>query len=164
MINLTIASLRAFISWTQLLVGGTPWTPAPLHDHNEQQPFSHGSFLATSSGQDTVCNVCTVVPPTNGADASPTIVAAFDRCRRDSKIVFVNATYNIESVMNITGLSNVEIDLHGTLVWSTNISYWLEHSLPVGYQNQSSAFILGGDNVYVHGNGHGTLDGNGQVW
>jgi len=66
--------------------------------------------------------------------------------------------------MNITGLSNVEVDLRGTLLWGTNISYWLNHSLPVGYQNQSSAFFFGGDNVYFHGNGYGTFDGNGQVW
>ena len=66
--------------------------------------------------------------------------------------------------MNITGLSNVEVDLQGTLLWSTDIFYWLNHSLPVGYQNQSSTFFFGGDQIYLHGNGYGTFDGNGQTW
>jgi len=67
--------------------------------------------------------------------------------------------------MEITGLSNVEIDIQGTLLWSTDISYWLANSLPMGYQNHSTAFILGGDRVHMYSStGVGTFDGNGQVW
>jgi galacturan 1,4-alpha-galacturonidase len=67
--------------------------------------------------------------------------------------------------MKITGLSNVEIDIRGTLLWSTDMSYWLSHSLPMGYQSQSTAFILGGDRVHMYSStGVGTFDGNGQVW
>lgn len=66
--------------------------------------------------------------------------------------------------MNISGLSNVEVDIRGTLLWSTDISYWLNHSLPMGYQNQSTAFIFGGDKIHMYGSGVGTFNGNGQVW
>lgn len=67
--------------------------------------------------------------------------------------------------MEITGLSNVEIDIRGTLLWGTDIDYWLENSLPMGYQNHSTAFILGGDRVHMYSSsGEGTFDGNGQVW
>lgn len=48
--------------------------------------------------------------------------------------------------------------------WSTDIDYWLENSVPVGYQNQSTAFRIGGDNVRINGHGKGTLNGNGDVW
>jgi polygalacturonase len=48
--------------------------------------------------------------------------------------------------------------------WSTDIQYWLNHSMPVGYQNQSTAFLLGGNNVRIEGHGTGTLDGNGDYW
>lgn len=48
--------------------------------------------------------------------------------------------------------------------WSTDIQYWLNNSLEVGYQNQSTAWILGGDNVRINGHGVGTLDGNGDYW
>jgi hypothetical protein len=47
--------------------------------------------------------------------------------------------------------------------WSTDIQYWLKNSLPLGYQNQSSAWLLGGTGLRVRGFGHGTFDGNGQV-
>ncbi|KAF7161732.1 hypothetical protein CNMCM5623_007219 [Aspergillus felis] len=48
--------------------------------------------------------------------------------------------------------------------WGTNISYWLSHSLGVGYQNQSTAWVIGGKNIRFNGHGYGTLNGNGQVW
>ena len=36
--------------------------------------------------------------------------------------------------------------------------------MPIGYQNQSASFFFGGNNITFRGFGHGTLDGNGQVW
>ena len=36
--------------------------------------------------------------------------------------------------------------------------------MSIGYQNQSSAWFLGGERVVFRGHGYGTLDGNGQVW
>lgn len=48
--------------------------------------------------------------------------------------------------------------------WGTDIDYWLNNSLPVGYQNQSTAWVIGGDQVTVDGHGYGTLNGNGDVW
>lgn len=36
--------------------------------------------------------------------------------------------------------------------------------MPVGYQNQSTVWFLGGKNLKVNGHGTGTLDGNGQTW
>lgn len=40
-----------------------------------------------------------------------------------SEIVFQNTTYNIAQVMNVTGLENVKIEVHGTLIWSKDIDY-----------------------------------------
>lgn len=34
----------------------------------------------------------------------------------------------------------------------------------MGYQNQSTAFIISGNNVTIQGHGSGTLNGNGDVW
>lgn len=41
--------------------------------------------------------------------------------------------------------------------WSPDMQYWLENSLQVGYQNQSTAFVLGGKNVLLNGHGSGVL-------
>ena len=103
--------------------------------------------------------VC-IVEPCRDGDSAPAIVEAFEICGRmqapdRGKVVFLNETYDIKTVMNTTGLSNVDIDLHGTLLWDTNIPYWLNHSLPVGYQNQSSAWLFGGQNVKWNGHGYG---------
>jgi galacturan 1,4-alpha-galacturonidase len=99
----------------------------------------------------------------NGDDA-PAILAAFDDCKSDGHIVFENTTYYVGTVMNTTGLQHVDIEINGTLLWSDDIEYWLGASLPIGFQNQTSAWFLGGDDVHVFGHGAGTLDGNGQVW
>ncbi|OTA98664.1 glycoside hydrolase family 28 protein [Hypoxylon sp. CI-4A] len=112
---------------------------------------------------------CVVRPTKGGCDSGPAIFEAFQRCGYNAPeergtVVFENATYNVQSVLNTTGLSNVDIDMRGTLLWDSNINYWLNNSLPVGYQNQSSAWLFGGDNITWDGHGHGTLDGNGQVW
>jgi len=113
---------------------------------------------------------CVVEANANGGDDAPAIIRAFEECGHNDGItthgtvVFKNATYNIHTVMNTTGLSNVKVDLHGTLLWDTNIPYWLNNSLPVGYQNQSSAWLFGGENVHWDGHGYGTLNGNGEVW
>ncbi|KAJ7154663.1 polygalacturonase [Mycena filopes] len=108
---------------------------------------------------------CTVHPSGNFTDDSPAIIDAFALCGQGGKIEFLNETYWIEKVMNTTGLNDVQIDLRGTLLWSAaNISYWLNNSLPTGYQNQSSAWFLGGNNITFDGHGFGTFDGNGQIW
>ncbi|KAK1547637.1 exo-rhamnogalacturonase B [Colletotrichum paranaense] len=101
---------------------------------------------------------------TNTTDDAPAILEAFTQCGRRGKVVFEPTTYYVNSALNVTWLDDVEIDLQGTLLWSTNISYWLANSLDVGYQNQSTAFILGGNNVRLNGHGQGTFDGNGDYW
>lgn len=110
------------------------------------------------------CERVCVVESAGLKDSAPAIVQAFQDCGHNNgaergKVVFKNETYHVKSVMNTTGLHNVDIDLHGKLLWDTNIPYWLNHSLPVGYQNQSSAWLFGGESVAWNGFGYGTLDG-----
>ena len=129
----------------------------------------YGDLLRTSKGShDRYHKVC-VIEPSGKSDSAPAIIHALNECGRNGPhergvVIFKNETYHILSVMNTTGLSNLDIEHHGTLLWSTDIPYWLTHSLPVGYQNQSSAWLFGGDNIHWNGYSYGTLDGNGQVW
>jgi len=122
-------------------------------------PYSHDGNWPTRSK---TCVVQAGGDP-NGDDA-PAILAAFDDCKSDGHIVFENTTYYVGTVMNTTGLQHVDIEVNGTLLWSDDIEYWLGASLPIGFQNQTSAWFLGGDDVHLYGHGAGTLDGNGQVW
>lgn len=114
-------------------------------------------------------NTCVVEPGPNGTDSAPAIIDAFKNCGHNDaasrgKVVFLDQTYTVKTVMNTTGLSNVDVDQQGTLLWDQNVEYWLNNSLPVGYQNQSSAWLFGGEGITWDGHGKGTLDGNGQVW
>ncbi|EIN11435.1 pectin lyase-like protein [Punctularia strigosozonata HHB-11173 SS5] len=112
-----------------------------------------------------VSGVCTVVPDSDGGDDSAAVIEAFQRCGHAGRVVFPpSQTFHIEQVMNTTGLSDCTVDLHGYLLWGTNITNWLATSLPLGYQNQSSAWFFGGERLRVNGYGTGTLDGNGQLW
>ncbi|KAH7069731.1 extracellular exo-polygalacturonase-like protein [Paraphoma chrysanthemicola] len=101
---------------------------------------------------------------TNLTDDAPAIRAAFEECGHHGKIVFSPTTYYVNTELDIRGLEDVDIDVQGELLWSTDIQYWLNASLPVGYQNQSTAFILGGNNVRINGHGVGTFNGNGDYW
>lgn len=128
---------------------------------------SPSSFTTNNAGY---AKICVVDPAPHQGDSAPSIESAFLECGHNSpdarsKIVFpAGTTYHVNSFMNTTSLAYVDIELLGTLIWSTNISYWLSNSQPVGYQNQSSAWWFGGESIHWWGRGVGTLDGNGQVW
>ncbi|TFY76560.1 hypothetical protein EWM64_g7452 [Hericium alpestre] len=109
-------------------------------------------------------NVCTVIPSVDGSDDSQAIVSAFKQCRTDSTVRFENKTYHVDRVMQTTGLRNVTVDLKGTLLWSTDIPYWRNNSVPLGYQNQTVAWIVSGSDINWTGHGYGTFNGNGQPW
>lgn len=114
--------------------------------------------------------ICTVKVAPNGQDSASNILSAFESCGQSAEgvrnvIRFQNTTYTIASVLDTTGLKNVDIQLQGTLSWNNNdINYWLENSLPMGYQNQSTAWLLGGDGIKFEGHGAGTFNGNGDAW
>ncbi|KAF8063563.1 polygalacturonase [Lyophyllum atratum] len=110
-------------------------------------------------------SACTVHPSSDGiSDDAPAIRRAFELCGKNGSILFDQATFHVESVLQTTGLRNVFIDLPGTLLWGTNITYWRANGLPLDYQNQTTAWMFGGDNVTFQGHGVGTFDGNGQLW
>ncbi|KAL6915398.1 hypothetical protein FSST1_006893 [Fusarium sambucinum] len=100
----------------------------------------------------------------NDTDDAPAIRKAFEKCSQGGKVVFEPTTYHINSVLNISGLKDVDIDIYGELLWDTNITYWLQNSLPINFQNQSTAFMLSGDNVRINGYNQGTFNGNGDEW
>ncbi|KAF9490443.1 pectin lyase-like protein [Pleurotus eryngii] len=109
-------------------------------------------------------SLCTIRASLDGSDDAPAILAAFNLCRRDSVISFVDDLYHIESVMNTTKLSNVQVNLHGTLLWGTNITYWRANGLALDYLNMTTAWAFGGDKIVFNGYDRGTFDGNGQLW
>lgn len=132
------------------------WSPSEVQ---EGPPYSHDETWPKRSKN---CTVKAGGDP-EGDDA-PAILKAFEDCKEDGHIIFQNTTYYIGTIMNTTGLKDVTIELKGTMLWDTNIPYWLKKSMPIGFQNQTAAWHLGGENLHFYGRGYGTLHGNGQAW
>ncbi|KAL5484761.1 hypothetical protein ACEPAI_7403 [Sanghuangporus weigelae] len=109
-------------------------------------------------------NICVLRPDSLGGDASETIVKTLERCSQNSVIIFTEGTFHIERVMVTTGLQNVKIDMRGTFLWGTDLDYWRNNSIPLGYQNQTVAWKFGGKDLLWEGHNAGTFDGNGQLW
>ena len=63
-----------------------------------------------------VDNVCVVEPASDGGDSAPAILNAFGQCGQGGTVRFQNATYNVNSVMNTTGLKDCNIENEGTLL------------------------------------------------
>ena len=71
----------------------------------------------SAAGASKARNVCVVDPtPSNATDVAPAIIKAFEECGRHGRVVFKPANYYVNSVMDVQGLEDVEIDIQGTLV------------------------------------------------
>ncbi|KAJ5134245.1 hypothetical protein N7448_000731 [Penicillium atrosanguineum] len=115
-------------------------------------------------------STCTLYPESlnndgQAIDDAPSIHKAFDLCGHNGQVIFAaNHTFNINTVMNTTNLVNCDVILRGELRWSTDISYWLSHSYSVVFQDQSTAWLFGGENVTFRSEEGGWYNGNGQAW
>ena len=126
------------ISFTTAVVDPDPaprWVPKWQGGH---PPYIHDRRATAKSKK------CTVKSGDPSGDDTASILAAFRDCKEDGHILFKNTTYHVGKVMTTTGLKNVDIELQGTMEWSKDIPYWLNHSIGIGFQNQSSAWLLGG--------------------
>lgn len=62
---------------------------------------------------------CTIkASGTNKTDDAPAIRAAFKQCGRHGMVIFEPTTYFVNSVLNITDLEDVDIDVQGELLVS----------------------------------------------
>lgn len=62
-------------------------------------------------------STCHVKPGgSSKVDDAPAIIKAFDNCKHGGRGTFDNTTYHVNSVMDISGLNDVEVDLKGTLL------------------------------------------------
>ncbi|KAK8005521.1 extracellular exo-polygalacturonase [Apiospora arundinis] len=96
-------------------------------------------------------------------DDSSSILDAFHQCNNGGHAVFrQNQTYVIGTAMDWSFLNHIDIDIQGKIVFTNNTTYWQANSFRFGFQNVTSFFKLGGNDVWIYGGG--TIDGNGQIW
>ncbi|KAG9312450.1 pectin lyase fold/virulence factor [Chiua virens] len=106
-------------------------------------------------------NTCAVIHIGGGQDDGPNIIDAFDLCKCGGTIV-LDRYYVVNTVLVITGLQDVNIQLSGVVQYTPNIAYWSPNAYYMEYQNATTFWFLSGQNIHLYGGG--TLDGNGQVW
>jgi hypothetical protein len=88
-------------------------------------------LLETSSSGKT----CTVsAGGSESIDDAPAILEAFNECGQNGNVIFSNTTYYVNSVMNISGLQNCQVDIYGTLL--------VCNSLLLSYRAEKEAYIL----------------------
>lgn len=125
--------------------------------------------LAAVNKAGTACTVTPLSPtpiPSGGKppDDTPQLLSAFKQCGQDGSVEFLPGTYYIGQVMDTLDFRNVDISIRGKFVWSTDIQYWLSHSISVVYAGRSTAWRVGGTNITIKGHGEALFDGNGQTW
>jgi len=109
---------------------------------------------------------CTVTPlgTDSKADDTPQILDAFKKCGQGGTITLSAGTFYIRQIMDTINLRSVDISIYGTLIWSTDVQYWLSHSISVVYAGRSTAWRIGGTDITMRGYGKALFDGNGQTW
>ncbi|KAB8304845.1 hypothetical protein EYC80_004182 [Monilinia laxa] len=106
---------------------------------------------------------CVVKSAGKGKDDSPAILSALNDCNNGGHVVFSKGvTYSVGTAMDWTFLKHIDIDIQGEILFSDDTDYWQANSFHFGFQNATSFFKLGGEDVFIYGGG--TLNGNGQVW
>ncbi|GKT89524.1 glycoside hydrolase family 28 protein [Colletotrichum tofieldiae] len=99
--------------------------------------------------------------PGGTSDDSPAILAALKQCNNGGTVV-LDKTYTIGSVLQTESLSNIAIQLSGTISLSTDINYWQKNSIQLTYQDAYTAWAIGGTNIHIFGGG--TYNGGGDAW
>lgn len=130
------------------------------------QPFPLTTGSPAYFSPPRVANKTCVVPAsTNGSDSAPAILSAFQTCNNGGTIV-LDAEYTISSPLNLTFLSHVDVSLTGSVSFTPDIAFWTGAggAYPITYQNSSTFWLLGGEDVNIYGGGVGTINGNGEVW
>ncbi|KAJ5242000.1 uncharacterized protein N7469_000327 [Penicillium citrinum] len=106
---------------------------------------------------------CHVSSHGNGVDDSKNILKALKKCNNGGKVIFdEDKTYTVGTALDMTFLKHVDLEVLGTIQFTNDTDYWQEHAFKQIYQNATTFFQLGGEDVNVYGGG--TLDGNGQAW
>lgn len=111
-------------------------------------------------------SVCTVTPLGWGRDDSSQIMAAAQACGTDGIITLpAPYVYTISQRMYMK-LVRAQLNVFGTLSFTPNLGYWIDNSHRIEFQNQSTAWIVEGQDYIISGGGwmQGGIEGNGQAW
>lgn len=96
-------------------------------------------------------------------DDSEYILSALHECNHGGQVVFPQGTTCVVgTALDLQFLKHVDIDIQSYIQFTNDTDYWQENAFYQTFQNATTFFQLGGEDVNVYGGG--MLDGNGQVW
>ncbi|KAF8909983.1 pectin lyase fold/virulence factor [Mucidula mucida] len=105
-------------------------------------------------------NECTLIA--SGGDDSPQIKEAFNNC--STVIIPADQNLLLGTKLDTTGLKGTHVRLLGTITLKDDVDYWRDNAFNVSYQDNSVAWMFGGKDVILDGEGTGTIFGNGQTF
>lgn len=106
---------------------------------------------------------CIVKANGKGKDDSANILKAIKDCNNGGHVVFPKGqNFTIGTALDLTFLKHIDLDIQGYVQFTNDTNYWQKNGFFQTFQNATTFFQLGGEDVNVYGGG--TLDGNGQVW
>ncbi|KAI5281613.1 hypothetical protein KEM54_003127 [Ascosphaera aggregata] len=107
--------------------------------------------------------VCVVKTAGNGEDDSQNVLNAMNECNNGGHVVFGNCKeYTIGKALDLTFLKHIDIDIRGKITFTDDMDYWEQNSFKYEFQNTSSFFKIGGEDVNIYGGGE--VYGNGATW
>ncbi|KAJ4364121.1 Exopolygalacturonase [Neocucurbitaria cava] len=156
---LAVALLQASAAWSSPLESNAIEARSnrphhPIKPHHLGKPFPQSPDRTKS---------CTVKANGNGKDDSQNILKAIKDCNNGGHVIFPkDKNFTIGTALDLTFLKHIDLDIQGTIQFTNDTDYWQKNGFYQTYQNATTFFQLGGQDVNVYGGG--TLDGNGQVW
>lgn len=144
-----------------------PQITLPLSAPENYSVFATADNTKYSSASPTTCTpLCVVTPLGWGQDDSAQIMAAVEACGTDGIITLpAPYVYTISRRMYMR-LTRSRLNVFGTLSLTPDLGYWIDNSHRVEFQNQSTAWIVEGEDFIIDGGGwaQGGIEGNGQAW
>ncbi|KAF2020142.1 glycoside hydrolase family 28 protein [Aaosphaeria arxii CBS 175.79] len=112
---------------------------------------------------------CFVAPVSTSADRddAPAIKAALKKCNNGGTVV-LDKSYLVSSPLDLTFLRHVDVVITGEIHFNAkDVYYWAENSFKYDFQNMSTFWKWGGEDVNIYGdlsNGKSVIDGHGQKY
>lgn len=138
----------------------------PKRPNIEVSPHNTGkSFPAPSKRDDK--RYC-YVKPGGGSDSNdaPLILKAFKKCNNGGTVV-LDKKYTVASPLDLTWLAHIDVVITGEISFKPDPDYWADNSFKFSYQNMSSFWKFGGEDIHIYGdlsNELSVLDGHGQAY
>ena len=108
---------------------------------------------------------CAVSASGDGSDDSAAFVQAIQDCNNGGHVIFeADKSYTIGTALNLTYLNSIDIEIAGFVQFTNDTDYWQANSFRLIFQNATTFYQLGGNDVNFYTSGDGELNGNGQAW